>query len=118
MAAASPEKHDPLHSSDSGGHTFAWASELPSHGLLETGQTCLHHLVTTNRLKPISEWLSQKLNIGGASDTELALSLGDLANVLLSEGKYVESEVLLDRAIAILRSRPTVDKRQLPVASG
>ncbi len=55
---------------------------------------------------------------GGASDTELVLSLGDLANVLLSQGKYDESEVLLNRAIAILRSRPTVDKRQLPVLLG
>ena len=48
----------------------------------------------------------------------MVLSLGDLANVLLSQGKYDESEVLLDRAIAILRSRPKVDKRQLPVLLG
>jgi tetratricopeptide (TPR) repeat protein len=55
---------------------------------------------------------------GGASDTELVLSLGDLGNVLLSQGKFDESEVFLDRGIAILRSRPTLDRRQLPILLG
>jgi tetratricopeptide (TPR) repeat protein len=55
---------------------------------------------------------------GGVSDNELVLSLADLSNVLLVEGKADESEAFLNRAIAIVRSRPTVDRRQLPVLLG
>jgi tetratricopeptide (TPR) repeat protein len=55
---------------------------------------------------------------GKAPETELVLCLGDLSNVLLVQGKTDESEVFLDRAIGILKSRPEVDRRQLPIILG
>jgi len=95
----------------------ARASDDLPHRLLESGR----REFAVGNYKQAEFYLRRSVTEagnGGASDTELVLCLGDLANVLLIQGKTDESEVFLDRAIAILKSRPTVDRRQLPILLG
>src|SRR5262249_26782664 len=50
-----------------------------------------------------------------ASDTDLVVSLGNLAEGLRSTGQYDDAERLSDRALRILRTSSTVDTRHTPV---
>jgi tetratricopeptide (TPR) repeat protein len=97
--------------------TSARASDDLPHRLLESGR----REFAAGNYKHAEFYLRRSVTEagnGGATDTELVLCLGDLSNVLLIQGKIDESEVFLDRAIAILKSRPTVDRRQLPILLG
>ena len=96
--------------------TSARASDLTQR-LLESGRMQF----AAGNYKQAESYLRRSVaeaGNGGASDTELVLCLGDLSNLLLIQGKTDESEVFLDRAIVILKSRPTVDRRQLPILLG
>ena len=50
-----------------------------------------------------------------ASDTDKSAALSDLAHALLGQDRLAESEKLFERALEIVRSSPTVDRRRIPL---
>ncbi|HLQ76627.1 MAG TPA: tetratricopeptide repeat protein, partial [Terriglobia bacterium] len=52
------------------------------------------------------------------SDSETALALADLGNLLLTQGQYQESEAFLEQSVALIRASTTADRRQLPIVMG
>ena len=73
------------------------------------------------RYKQTEDYLRQaatEAELAKISGPDLALILGDLANVLLTTRKYDEAEYLLNRAIVILKSGSSDDRRPLPILLG
>ena len=65
--------------------------------------------------------LRQAVAVAGAngdSGAQMSLAVGNLGSALLSQGRYAEAETSFVRAIAILKSSGSADKRQLPVLLG
>ena len=76
---------------------------------------------TEGRYKQTEDYLRQaaaEAELAKTSGPDLALILGDLANVLLTTKKYDEAEDLLNRAIVILKSGSSDDRRLLPILLG
>jgi len=97
--------------------TTAWATDKGPTSLLSAGRRAF----AEGNYKQAEEFIRQaaaEADIARASETDQVLILSDLASVLQSEGKFEESEPLFDRAVALLRSRSSDDKRRLPIILG
>jgi tetratricopeptide (TPR) repeat protein len=96
---------------------FAAQSEVLTHSLLKAARRAF----ADGQYKQTEDYLRQaaaESELVRTSDSDRALILGDLANVLLTTGKFDEAEDLLNRAIAILKSSNNEDRRLLPILLG
>ena len=97
--------------------TSADPADKPMHRLLNAGRQAFN----SGNYKQAEDYCRKAVAVAGAtgaSDSEVALVEGDLANVLLTEGQNDESEKLLNHAIETLKSNSRADQRELPILMG
>jgi len=100
-------------------HATAFAEE--SGDLAHQLRLAARRTFTNGQYKKTEDYLRQaaaEVEHVETTDKERALILGDLANVLLTTGKYDEAEALLNRAIAILKSSSSDGRNQIPLLLG
>jgi tetratricopeptide (TPR) repeat protein len=81
---------------------------------LESGRQAF----ATGNYNQAEDYLRRSIVRTAAPDADTVLALGNLGVLLLIEGRTNEAELMLNRAIDMVRSNRTLDQRQLPMLLG
>jgi len=97
---------------------------LLAHNSYSENSTSQNFLISGKKASAAGEYeraendLRRAIDEAGAADDVTALALGELGGLLLTEGRFEESEPVLNRAIGMIRSNRALNQRQLPLLLG